>query len=283
MKPSPGIAFVVGLLLGVVAGALAIRSTRVQKPPEPSPALANTAPAMLPETDVESLTSSFDWSKWSGDWASVDGRQSAKIEGRFLRFQDTKGWPDLTGRTFLIGNERLFLSESGLYNIFVLDSEADRMSIIKEDLGTKELTSFTLYRDGTASARSRQPLPEAVTPPEIQALIDFIPEIRKGESYESVMSRCPSGIQGLEILDYESRSGETRVLLNLGKSNEWLLRVSHGDSGLFRFQVVRGLLEDGGKELLEITEYLYPSYADGKIITSVSGTGLHQWKPADPP
>lgn len=270
----------IALLAGLILGAITMRVITVKSPPMPPSETVTSIPPSPPETDPDPLLagSSGLWWKREGLWISLDGRQSARIENGFLLFLDAQGWPDLAGKRFLLGNNSRFLSDSGFYTISYLDAAPDWMSFIKEDLGTNELTSFTVYREGSTLARSRKPLPAQAPPAEIRALIDFIPSIRQGESWESVSSRCPSGIDGFEILDHDSNLGETHLVLNLGKNNEWFLRADHGDSGIYRFQVVRGMLDDNGD--LEITDYLHPSYYDDKIITGVHSTGLHEWKPA---
>ena len=236
MKIQVIVAIVIGVALGTcgtymamlefVASAQADRGKAVEKLNDED----NDDPFANPTesgSDPFALDERGDWlSKLSGNWVSADGQQSAELDYRTLRFSDTIDWPDISNRYFLIGNEMQFMTNRGYYNISTLYTEPDEMCFLKEDLKTGDLTSFTLYREGTPRARSRRPLVEKTPPPKVQELLDVIPTIKPEEKRDSVMKRLGlADDKMLELLGGERSREEHDLIFSLGIDNEWMLRL----------------------------------------------------------
>lgn len=284
MKPPPGVGFLVGL--GVMVTVLMLRSREdshapvpsiTQAPPPPSPPASfqlpgedEQGPAAPPADPLEQLA------KLSGKWASGDGSVSATFDYRMLHFHETKGWPDLDGKTFLLGSELQFLSEAGLYSIGLEDSEPSKLRIIKEDRGSKDLISFSLFREGDPRCRARPPFSDTPPPPEIQAILDEIPSIRLGESADALLKRLvfPRVPTATPITGMTS-AGQSDDVWSLG--GEWLLKLSETNrDGVVRFQIARGTAKP-----LEYSEYRYPYYVWKKLVTGVAASGLQEFRAVD--
>ena len=73
---------------------------------------STTGGFVLPDESMEWLV------RFSGKWVSADGQQSAELDDRMLRFEETPGWPDLNRKTFLLGREEMqFLGDTGIYGL----------------------------------------------------------------------------------------------------------------------------------------------------------------------
>lgn len=266
----------VALLIGF-GGGVAITSLKMREPrglqgdPFASPPPASTEPRTL---SFEPAPEEEEFWALSGNWVSPDGRQSAELDGRILRFQETVDWPDLDRRHFLIsGGATSFMTNSGYYS---LHANPDKLLFLKEDLETGDHTSFALYREGSPDAGSRTPLADKAPPPKVAALLAAIPMIQAGERKDAVMKRF--GLvddESLELLDAESSMGETDMLLSLGIDNEWMLKLEYkldrpgadaGEAVIRRFQVVRGYVDDVKAGRFDIMKPVFPFYSDGTIV-----------------
>ena len=282
MKILLALAFISGLGLGCLGAKwLAGKQYHPSEPKRAEEQILESAPVATPDSNLLE-TSSSPLTKFAGNWSSADGQQSATIDGRFLQFHSAKGWPDLEDKTFLLGGELMILSESGLFWLKTLNSEPDRITFVKEDLSSKDLSSFTLYREGTSKANSRSPLSTQSPPPEIQALLDEISSIEPGSAPKEEMNRLVfARFETAVVLSGMTSMGQTDDIWRLGNGDEWMLKLSHAEGrGLVRFQVVRGSCKAVENGEPGISGYTYPYFVDGKLITGVSPPGLHQVSPA---
>ncbi|MCB1079028.1 MAG: hypothetical protein KDM64_14495 [Verrucomicrobiae bacterium] len=231
------------------------------------------------EDDSVAVYDEEEWlRKLSGNWVSADGQQSAVLNYRRLRFDKTVDWPDISQRSFLLGEEMQFMTNRGFYVISTLYAEPDRMCFIKEDLQTGALTEFTLYREGSPNARSRKPLADKTPPPRVQKLLDAIPTIKAGETKDSVMARLGlADDDSLELLGGQRETGYTDMIFSLGIDNEWMLRLEFsvdstdeedGEAVIRHFQIVRGYVDDGRNGRFDIQKLVYPYFTDGQIIVA---------------
>jgi hypothetical protein len=209
--------------------------------------------------------------KLSGNWISADGQKKAKLDYDVLEFGKVPDWPDLEDRCFLINaRHRIFLTESGRYHLTVFNDQPDTMIFYKYDRTTKSVSLLTLYREGSPHAASRSPLPETPPPPQIQALLDLIPNIPAQESVAGMNQRIGSVWKGkMELFEHSGSMGESDSEVDLGVDGQWLLLLSQTDSGeLHRFRLVRTWVKDWREKQGPIVErVVYPYYEFGKIIT----------------
>lgn len=266
------IALLIGFGVGASITYFGMREPRgLQADPFASPPRESEETSPLPSEPVQDEDRLF---ALSGKWVSPDGQQTAELDGRILRFQETVDWPDLDRRHFLLsGGATSFMTNSGYYNI---RTNPDKLLFLKEDLKTGDYTSFTLYRERSPNAGSRTPLAVKTPPPKVAALLAAIPTITEGERKDAVMKRFGlADDESLELLDAESSMGETDMLLNLGIDNEWMLQLQHkvdrpgadsGDAVIRLFQVVRGYVDDVKAGRFDIMKPVFPYYSDGTIV-----------------
>lgn len=278
-------AAVLGATLGAGGMFFSMRNSPSEVPPVDTPSQSQPeaiADDPFAATDpVYEPDESMDWSDWlsklSGKWVSANGEQSAELDFRMLRFGDAADWPDLSGKTFLLGQEMQFLTDSGFYTISTLYSNPDEMRFIKEDSVTEDLSSLTLYREGSPRARSRAPIPEAEPPTKVQAILDGILTIKDGELKDAVLARLGlNGFEGLEVLAGESGLGETDILFDLGIDDHWMLYVAYtrkspdaeeSEAVLRQLQILRGYVDEAREGWLDTGKPVYPYFAQGQVIT----------------
>ncbi|HRQ87606.1 MAG TPA: hypothetical protein PLA50_02340 [Bacteroidia bacterium] len=270
-----GVSALIGAVGGVIITCFVLREPNLVAPDSPFMESNEF------DGELDPLTGRKDWldrlAVLSGDWVSADGDQTAQLDYRVLRFKSTVDWPDLDGRSFLLGEEMQFMTESGFYSLHASGDSFDMIFLIKEGASPDgDLSRLTLYREGSPLARSRQPLGEKMPPPKVQALLDAIPSIREGVRKDDVMERLGLARDGsLELLDAERSSGQTDMLLTLGIDDEWMLRlrydvessdVADSEAKLRKFQVVRGYVNDIKAGRFDIEKRIYPYFLNGRII-----------------
>lgn len=219
-------------------------------------------------------------SNLSGTWTSIDGQIDAVLDFRMLSFKTTPDWPDLENQTFLLGSEMQFLSSRGVYLINTRYSEPDVMWFCLEDKVTKDLTTFTLFREGTPKAASRKPIPEGEPPLKVRELLLLIPSIRDGELKETALEGLGlKDLEGLEILTGESGLGNTDLILALGIDDHWMLSLAYqrlnpnddeSKAVLRTFKLFQGYVDDVRSGFLELERVAYPYYENGMIIRGPS-------------
>jgi hypothetical protein len=286
------IPFIAGIVAGLTIGmcttylVMQVRSgpPATVQPPSPDPKIPVDAPfaegfvdlagGREAEHDGDELLS-----KLSGAWTSIDGQINADLDFRMLRFKAAPDWQDLENQTFLLGSEMDFLSSRGVYLIQTRYSEPDEMWFCLEDEVTEDLTSFTLFREGSPKAGSRTPIPRGEPPQKVRDLLRLIPLIRAGELKDTVLERCGLGdLDGFELLGGEGGLGETDLILALGIDDHWMLsigyrRLSPDDESkavLRTFKLFQGYVDDVREGLLELERVAFPYYDNGKIITGPS-------------
>jgi hypothetical protein len=287
------IPFIAGIFAGLAIGAT---TTFLAMQVRSGPPATVESPARDPESAVDDpfaegfvdvdggREADHDWddllSKLSGSWTSIDGQINAELDFRMLRFKAAPDWQDLENQTFLLGSEMQFLSSRGVYLIQARYSEPDEMWFCLEDEVTEDLTSFTLFREGTPKAGSRTPIPRGEPPQKVRDLLGLIPSIRAGELKDTALERLGLGdLDGYEILGGEGGLGETDLILALGIDNHWMLalayrRLSPDDDEskavLRTFKLYQGYVDDVRAGFSEFERVAYPYYENGKIITGPS-------------
>ncbi len=170
-----------------------------------------------------------------------------------------------------------FLSEAGIYSIGAEDSGWSKIRVIKEDRVTKDLVSFSLFREGDPRCRARPPFSGTPPPLEIQTILDAIPGIRPGESADALLKRLVfPNVPSATVITGMTSAGQSDDVWSLG--GEWLLKLSEtNQDGVVRFQIVRGTAKP-----LEYSEYRYPYYVSKILVTGVSASGLQEFRPVGP-
>lgn len=282
------LAALLGALGGAVATYIAVRA-REQVVIPSSTAVLSLSDDPFAETPNNEAGSAvlddhpFSGSEWtdrllrlSGAWISADGQQAAELDYRTLSFGATKNWPDIENQTYLLGQEMQFLSKDGFYSVCV-DEAPDSLRIIKQDLATDAYCGFTLYREGSPQARSREPLGDITPPPVIRGILDQIPNIREGERKDAVMGRIDLGPGKIEVLECFSSLGVTDMLISLGIDRHWMLKLDYkldppdspeSEATILRFQIIRGEIDDARNGSHDIEQIIYPYFHFGKIITA---------------
>ncbi len=224
-------------------------------------------------------TENVDWEDWrlslSGKWVSMDGEQTAIFHPEYLQFGNMTTWPELKQRRIDIGHEMVFRTDFGYYVISTFYDQPDELFLTCRSSGINDLTSLTLYREGTPLAGSRKPIPYAEPTKELQALLSGIHSIKDGESKDVVFGRLGLGdLKGLEVIDRQSGLGQTDELWDLGIDDHWMLYVIYtldspgtdeSQAVLRRFQVIRGYVDDN--KWPDTGKIIYPYFAKGKVIT----------------
>lgn len=289
MKHSARIAFLTGLILGAIITVLVMLIRVNNDPVVPANAKDQTS-EVSPTPPVDPQPDHWDQlakerehlANLTGEWASWDGRQTATFDGRILRFQNAEGWPDLDRKSFLLGRDFQLLSESGLYFVKAYYSDMDAMHFIKQDLASEDLSSFILFRAGTPRARARPPLPRTPPPPAIQGMLDSMARMNStADLHGTPEPDSPTKDLTIEVIQYDGTSlggDDEDMIVRLGESDEWMVEISQFRGEVTRQRIIRGSAELVRKGEGGIAEYLYPYYVDGKLITGVSATGLHQVK-----
>ncbi|MCW1926245.1 hypothetical protein OKA05_27070 [Luteolibacter arcticus] len=272
------VVFALGCLMGLVLGYRMGERDSSARPAKPVVTVADPAEvsqaAVREEAwrmrEAEDKKASDRMKKLAGTWISADGEKKATVEWNVLKFGQTPDWPDLEGRSFLLGADHLlFLTESGRYMVSVSDAEPDAMVFMKRDLKTESLSRLTLYREGSPRASSRPPLPDTPPPPSIQALLDLIPDLIEHESVDGVNRRMAPVWGGtMDMIHGFGTMGEFDAEFDLGVDGQWLLqRKDKGGGKLLRFRLVRCWVKDRREYGPDVERVIYPYYEFGKIIT----------------
>jgi hypothetical protein len=289
MKQSSRIAFLAGLVFGAIIAVLVMAIHANYDPSVPT-VLNEPTPEVSPAAATEPQPDYWDQlererehlRRLTGEWASWDGQQVANFDGRILRFQSAKGWPDLDSKSFLLGTDLQILSESGLYFVKAYYSDMDAMHFVKQDLASEDLSSFILFRAGTPRARARPPLPHTPPPPAIQAMLDSMARMNSAADLNGTPKPDSSANDlPIEVIQYDGTSlggDNPDMIVRLGEGDEWMVQISQSRGKVTRQRIIRGSAELVRKGEGGIAEHLYPYYVDGKLITGASATGLHEVK-----